>query len=149
MTSERSLVGIEVMPLKEGSMKKLIAGMLFVVLAAGVMPAFAKRSNEVEVQINKEVTAVGGLKIAFIELVEDSRCPTDVDCIWAGNAKIKVRVTKNGRSKILELDTLTRGMAPSYGNYRLKLMALTPKPRSNIRINRNAYMATIEVEKIK
>ena len=130
-------------------MKKVITGLLFVVLAAGVSPVFAKRSNDVEVQINKQVTAVDGLKIAFIELVEDSRCPTDVDCIWAGNAKIKVRVTKNGRSKVLELDTLTRGMTPSYGNYRLKLKALTPEPRSNIRINRNGYKATIEVTKIK
>jgi hypothetical protein len=89
------------------------------------------------------------LKIAFIELVEDSRCPTDVNCIWTGNAKIKVRVTKNGRSKVLELDTLTRGMIPSYGNYQLKLKELTPKPRSNIRINRNGYVATIEVTKVK
>jgi hypothetical protein len=44
---------------------------------------------------------------------------------------------------------MTQGTAPSYGNYRLKLKALTPKPRSDIRINRNAYMATIEVTKIK
>ena len=137
------------MPLKEGSMKKVIIGLLFAVLAAGAMPAFAKRASDVEVQINKEVTAAGGLKIAFVELVEDSRCPTDVDCIWAGNAKIKVRVTKNGRSKVLELNTLTRGMTPSYGNYKLKLKDLTPKPRSNVRINRNGYVATIEVTKIK
>jgi len=130
-------------------MKKVIIGLLFAVLAAGAMPALAKRSDSVEVQINKEVTAAGGLKIAFIELVEDSRCPTDVNCIWAGNAKIKVRVTKNGRSKVLELDTLTRGMIPSYGNYQLKLKELTPKPRSNIRINRNGYVATIEVTKVK
>lgn len=130
-------------------MKKVIIGLLFAVLAAGAMPAFAKLSDSVEVQINKEVTVAGGLKIAFIELVEDSRCPTDVNCIWAGNAKIKVRVTKNGRSKVLELDTLTRGMTPSYGNYQLKLKELTPKPRSNIRINRNGYVATIEVTKIK
>ncbi len=136
------------MPLKEGSMKKVIIGLLFAVLAAGAMPAFAKLSDSVEVQINKEVTVAGGLKIAFIELVEDSRCPTDVNCIWAGNAKIKVRVTKNGRSKVLELDTLTRGMTPSYGNYQVKLKELTPKPRSNIRINRNGYVATIEVTKI-
>jgi hypothetical protein len=137
------------MPLKEGSMKKVIIGLLFAVLAAGAMPAFAKRSDNVEVQINKEVTAAGGLKIAFVELIEDSRCPTDVDCIWAGNAKIKVRVTKNGRSKVLELEMIADGMAPNYGNYRLKLKDLTPKLRSNVRINRNAYVATIEVTKVK
>ncbi|MEO5858268.1 MAG: hypothetical protein ABIR33_04890 [Pyrinomonadaceae bacterium] len=130
-------------------MKKFIVGMLFVVLAVGVMPAFAKGTDDVQVQINKEVTAKGGLKIAFIELVEDSRCPADAQCVWAGNAKIKVRVTKNGRSKVIELNTMTRSTAPTYGNYRFTLKGLTPELRSNVRINRNGYVATIEVTKIK
>ena len=129
-------------------MKKVIAGFLFVVLA-GVIPAFAKRTNDVQVQINKEVTATGGLKIGFIELVEDSRCPTDVECVWAGNAKIKVRVTKNGKSQVLELEMVTKGMRPNFGNYRLTLKALSPELRSNVRINRNGYVATIEVKKVK
>lgn len=136
------------MPLKEGSMKKIITGLLFLVMTAGAMPAFAKRANDVQVQINKAVTS-NGLKIEFVELVEDSRCPADVQCVWAGNAKIKVRVTKNGKSKVIELDMMTNGMAPNYGSYRLKLKALTPELRSNVRINRNAYKATIEVTKVK
>jgi hypothetical protein len=129
-------------------MKKVIIGLLFVVLAAGAMPAFAKRSNDVQVQINKAVTS-NGLNIEFVELVEDSRCPADVQCVWAGNAKIKVRVTKNGRPKVLELDMMANGSGPNYGNYRLKLKALTPELRSNVRINRNAYVATIELTKTK
>ncbi|MDI1243446.1 MAG: hypothetical protein PSX80_16150 [bacterium] len=129
-------------------MKKVITGLLFLVLA-GVMPAFAKCTNEVQVQINKEVTAAGGLKIAFVELVEDSRCPADVQCVWAGNAKIKVRVTKNGKSQVVELEMVTKGMRPNFGNYRLTLKALSPELRSNVRINRNGYVATIEVKKVK
>ena len=128
-------------------MKKVITGVLFLVLA-GVIPAFAKRTNDVQVQINKAVTS-DGLKIEFVELVEDSRCPTDVECVWAGNAKIKVRVTKNGKSQLLALEMVTKGMKPNFGNYRLKLKALTPEPRSNVRINRNGYVATIEVTKVK
>lgn len=130
-------------------MKTVIAGMLFVVLAAGVVPVFAKQGQSVEVLINKQVTARGGVKITFVELVEDSRCPVDVDCVWAGNAKIKVRVTKNGRSKILELNTMGRIAPPEFGGYKFKLMGLTPQPRSNIRINRNGYRAAIEVTKGK
>ena len=130
-------------------MKKFIAGMLFVVLTAGVIPAFAKQAQTVEVLINKQVAAKGGLKITFVELVEDSRCPVDVECVWAGNAKIKVRVTRNGRSKVLELNTMGSAEVPSYAGYRFKLQGLTPKPRSNIRINRNGYQASIEVTKVK
>jgi len=130
-------------------MKKLIAGMLFVVLTAGVIPAFAKQPQTVEVLIHKQVTARAGIKITFVALVEDSRCPVDVDCIWAGNAKITVRVTKNGRSKVLELNTMGRESPPEFGGYKFRLMGLTPKPASNIRINRNGYRASIEVTKVK
>jgi hypothetical protein len=130
-------------------MKKVIIGFLFVVLAAAAMPVSAKQAQNVEVLINKEVAARGGLKIMFVELVEDSRCPVDVDCVWAGNAKIKVRVTKNGKSKVLELNTMGRAAVPSYAGYRFKLQGLSPELRSNVRINRNAYTASIEITKVK
>ena len=130
-------------------MKKVLTGLLLTILAAGALPVFAKQAQTVEVAINKEVAAKGGLKVAFVELVEDSRCPVDVDCIWAGNAKIKVRVTRNGRSKVLELNTIHHGSQPEFAGYSFKLMGLTPKPASNIRINRNGYRASIELTKAK
>jgi hypothetical protein len=136
------------MPGKEGRMKKAFTAFLFLILAAGVLPAYAKRSQDVKVQINKSVTS-NGLKIEFVELVEDSRCPTDAQCVWAGNAKIKVKVTKNGKSQVLDLEMVTKGLKPNYGNYLLTLSGLTPEPRSNIRINRNGYVATIGIKKVK
>lgn len=127
-------------------MKKVVVGIL---LALFALPAFAKQPQEVKVKVkvNKEVTSKGGMKIAFVELVEDSRCPVDVECIWAGNAKIRVRVTKNGKSKILELNTMERGEAQEFAGHRFELTDLFPKLRSNVRINRNAYEATIEITK--
>ncbi len=44
-----------------------------------------------------ETVVVKGVSIKFIEVVEDSRCPTDVTCIWAGRAKVKVTVTSKGK----------------------------------------------------
>lgn len=128
-------------------MKKLIASLMFVVLAVGVMPGFAKRDYDIKVLINKEVTAKDGLKVAFVELIEDSRCPTDANCIWAGNAKIRVRVTKSGKSKLIELNTMANGTAPEFAGHQFKLVGLTPYPRSDIRIDRNGYEATIAVTK--
>ena len=131
-------------------MKKVFAGLLLFVLAAAVLPAYAKRAEEVEVLIHKQVTAKSGMKITFVEMVEDSRCPVDVECVWAGNAKIKVRITKGRKSKVLELNTtLGNSTLPTYAGYRFKLKGLTPELRSNVRINRNAYKAMIEVTKVK
>ncbi len=130
-------------------MKGLIV-FLLLVLAIGVLPATAAgRGETLRVQINKEKRfPKNKLTVRFVELVEDSRCPTDTNCIWAGNAKIKVRVSKNGRSHELTLDTNGPQSAATAEGYSIKLVGLTPSPRSNIRINRNGYVATFEAVKL-
>ena len=129
-------------------MKRTFAALLIAFIGLAAVSAYGKRRQDLTVAINKESATQGGIKVAFVELVEDARCPTDVQCVWAGNAKIKIRVTRSGRSKILELNTLDRSAVPVYAGYRFKLKSLTPEPRSNVRINRMAYAATIEISKI-
>lgn len=46
-----------------------------------------------------ETVELKGVSIKFLEIVEDSRCPKGVECIWAGRAKVKVEVTSNGKSE--------------------------------------------------
>jgi len=130
-------------------MKGLILS-LMMLLALGVLPATAaKRPETMRVQINKEKRfAKGRLSIRFVELVEDSRCPTDTNCIWAGNAKIRIRVAGYGRSQELTLDTNGQHQAATAEGYSIKLISLTPAPRSNIRITRNGYGATLEAVKV-
>jgi hypothetical protein len=130
-------------------MKGLIAG-LIMMLAFTVVPASAaKRAETLRVQINKEKKfPKARLSIRFVELVEDSRCPADAQCVWAGNAKIKIRVTMNGRSHDISLDTNGQHQAATAEGYSIKLLSLTPAPRSNIRIDRNGYVATFEAVKL-
>lgn len=130
-------------------MKGLIAS-LMLLLAFGTLPATAARhADTLRVQINKEKRfARSKLSVRFVELIEDSRCPTDTNCIWAGNAKIKIRVSKHGRSHELILDTNGPNQAAIAEGYSIKLLALTPEPRSNIRVNRNGYVATLEAVKL-
>lgn len=122
---------------------------MLVLALGGFAPVLAKHHQTIKVKINNEAAAKGGLKVKFAELVEDSRCPADTNCIWAGNAKIRVRVTKNGKAKLIELNTMPSGAAPTFAGYTFKLTGLTPEPRSNIRINRNGYEASIEINRIK
>jgi len=119
-------------------------------LAFTVVPASAaRRAETVRVQINKEKKfPKAKLSVRFVELVEDSRCPTDTQCVWAGNAKIKIRVTMNGRTHDLSLDTNGPHQAATAEGYTIKLLSLTPAPRSNIRVDRNGYVATFEAVKL-
>ncbi|PYT01312.1 MAG: hypothetical protein DMF63_00215 [Acidobacteria bacterium] len=121
------------------------------ILAFSVVPVTAaRRAETVRVQINKEKKfAKSKLTIRFVELVEDSRCPTDAQCVWAGNAKIKIRVTANGRTKDLTLDTNGPHQGDTAEGFAIRLIGLTPAPKSNIRINRNGYVATLEAERLQ
>ena len=51
----------------------------------------------VKVPLNSSVE-IKGVTIKFTEVVEDSRCPTNVSCIWAGRAIVKAEVTTNGKT---------------------------------------------------
>ena len=131
-------------------MKGFILGLLLVLGVSSVSAAgTARKGDTLKVQVNHEKRfAKSKLSVKFVELVEDSRCPVDTNCIWGGNAKIKVRVAKNGRSHDLTLDTNGPNQAVTAEGYSIKLVALTPAPRSNIRINRNGYVATLEAVKL-
>ena len=120
---------------------------LFATLLLGTASAvLAKHRVDVKVQINHE-TPYKGIKIKFVDLIEDSRCPTDTTCVWAGNAKISVQLSKNGKKKILEMNS---GMSPKtvqFEGYDITLTKLTPAPASNIRIRKDGYVATFSLVK--
>lgn len=132
-------------------MKGIIAG-LILMLVVGIVPASAARRGPetLKVQVNKEKSfPKAKLRVKFVELVEDSRCPADAQCVWAGNAKIRIRVTANGRSHELTLDTNGPHQGATAEGYAIRLVGLTPTPRSNIRINRNGYVAVLEAERLQ
>ena len=130
-------------------MKLLIASILVLIGFGSFSAVSAKQGQEISVKINTEEKANGGVRIKFVELVEDSRSPVDTNCIWAGNAKIKVRVTRNGKSKLLELNTMNKGGDPAFAGCKFRLTDLDPDLRTNVRINRNGYVAKIEITKTK
>ncbi|MCP9234346.1 hypothetical protein [Lewinella sp. JB7] len=65
--------------------------------------------------------------ITFVEVLEDSRCPTGVQCIQAGRAVVGLRVLRNG---ILENQSVTidgEGLMVTDGGT-LRLVGLEPYP---------------------
>ncbi len=127
--------------------KTILAVLLTLVLGSFLQ---AQTNQKVTVQINQQKTvAKNKLTIKFVSLIEDSRCPSDTNCIWAGNARITIKVS-NGKSaaKTFELNTNLKPQTVSFAGYEIKLASLTPQPATNIRINRNGYTATFAITKI-
>jgi hypothetical protein len=121
-------------------------------------PLFAQQSRKAEVirlgqefdlKINQEAMIEGeAMAVVFESVLEDSRCPEGVDCIWSGNAKIRLRSGKQKQTPAaVELNTHVGSKSSSYLNYEISLVALKPRPKADKPIQPNEYRATLIVTK--
>ena len=51
-----------------------------------------------------EETTFGGVRIKVVSVENDSRCPADVQCVWAGNAEINLDVTSSAEPTRVKLN---------------------------------------------
>lgn len=123
----------------------LLAGLIAVV----TVPAFACQTSKVSLELTEEKTSnVGGVKLYFIAVTEDSRCAPDVECVWAGLAKVKVKATLNGESKEMEFSTDKQDVGQVIGGYEVKLVNLSPsRLREGLTVKGLDYTATFSVSK--
>jgi hypothetical protein len=140
--------------MSETLMKRCLTAILFVLLAACACAAQTARvGREFKIKAGRVVTLDGGrLRVRFVRVAEDSRCPLDVDCVWAGNAEVLFEVGGRGwgGKKTLTLNTNASPERPGegrYGRYTLKLVSLSPQPRSGRKIAAAQYTATLLVSK--
>lgn len=99
-----------------------------------------------------------GPTVELAEILEDSRCPSDVTCVWAGRALIRVVVTSPGDALgfgtvelILEAgDMGAEGnrVVGNNGSYLLTFIELAPYLISTVKLSTQDYVATLEVVKV-
>ncbi|HEV2879937.1 MAG TPA: hypothetical protein VGX24_01420 [Pyrinomonadaceae bacterium] len=129
-----------------------VAALLFVcaphaVRARGMRDGRAGQT--VKVRVGREANvAAHRLKIRFVAVREDSRCPEGVQCIWAGNARVQLKLSGAGnRAATVELNTTTEPREIAYANYTIKLTSLAPRPAQDRKPNARDYVATFVVSK--
>jgi hypothetical protein len=90
--------------------------------------------------------SANGARITFNRVTDDSRCPIDVVCIWAGDAKIELTVAPNGSSAETRVISVT---APNNevaaAGMRIRLVSLAPAPRQSEPSAKRAYVAQLVV----
>lgn len=123
-------------------MKLLILAVMAIIGLSTV--ASAKTSESIKVRVGQTRTADGGkVKIKFVSVAEDSRCPVNARCIWAGNAKIKVAVSTGKLApKVLELESRPDSQPGVVYGYKFQLVDLTPRPGET---NASPKTATVSV----
>ncbi|MFI5720503.1 hypothetical protein [Nocardia sp. NPDC051750] len=75
----------------------------------------------------------GRVAVLFRDVPEDSRCPADVACAWAGDATVITEVSAGGASSAHELHSNpTFPTEVSTGGYRIALRSVRPPARAEI-----------------
>lgn len=102
--------------------------------------------QDFEIAVGQTVAIAGTTRTVRFEAVpEDSRCPIDAVCVWAGNARVSLRVTETGSDSSIALNTGSEPRSVTLGNLRLELRALLPAPRAATPTPPDTYRATLRV----
>jgi hypothetical protein len=87
------------------------------------------------------------LRIEFVAVPSESRCPADGVCVWAGDAEVLLRVRRVGvAQQAMRLHTNPSfPQVGRYQRYEISLLALFPYPRSDVPIEGRDYQARLLV----
>jgi len=88
------------------------------------------------------------MEVTFIEVIGDSRCPQNVNCVWEGVASSHVKITHEGvdYSIVLNQPGLTEQASETFINYTVTY-SLNPYPREGEEIPEKDYLLTLNVTK--
>ena len=93
------------------------------------------------------------IKITFLEVTADSRCPSDVTCIWAGEVKVLVNIWKDdqdlGDSILVGQAANNDRAVKTFDGYSVKLLKVDPYPTSTQMIEPSDYIITLIVTAVQ
>lgn len=106
--------------------------------------------NQIAIKYGQQITvAKEGLTLEFVTVLEDSRCPEGVQCVWEGNARIELSAAKAGNDRSsFELNTNDRfPVEAKYLGYLITLIDLQPYPKATKQISLQDYTVNVEIRK--
>ena len=123
------------------------------VLAAGVAACGASSPTRPDpFDLGAEFTLAPGqsakardedVEVGFVEVTGDSRCPTDVTCVWAG--EVKVRLSARGGPDGRVEHEVREGDSVVAAGYRIAVVGVKPLASSTRKIVPEEYRATFRV----
>jgi hypothetical protein len=107
-------------------MKALATSLLLALMIVSCdSPTAFRLGNQFWLGYGQSVTlAQTRLSVRFKTLKEDSRCPENLDCIWAGNAAVIISLS----GEDVLLNTYLDPKEVSRSGYRITLLAVRPYP---------------------
>ena len=121
----------------------LAAALLTTGCAATLVPG-----NPVEFELSVGETARlqdHDLSIEFKAVTADSRCPTDVTCVWAGDAELALRLGGVPGVRDTTLHTTLDPKSLTRGTTTLEILGLSPSPVSSTSTDPKRYRLLLRV----
>ena len=130
-----------------------IATLTLALLLAACASAPAARTQEPAPAEGTVVLAIGApkraagtdLTVTFEAVVEDSRCPTGVQCIWAGDAAVRIRLAAPDLAPATATlhTNLDTAKETTYGAWKISIQAVTPAPTATGGVRTEDYRLTL------
>jgi hypothetical protein len=90
--------------------------------------------------------AASGIVVKFTGIGEDSRCPIDAVCVWAGRAEAKLELTAPGQPvTAANIFSFTEPRHVDYHGYRIRLVEVSPVARAEETIGPGDYVVGLEI----
>ena len=123
-----------------------------------LIPLLSGCSSPMKASLDSQFTLAPGqsaritsesMTIKFIGETQDSRCPTGVECIWAGQVICNIELTKDGnKNQVTLTESAGSGLATGYTfqNYKITF-AVSPYPVVGKTIAKGDYRLSLTVSK--
>jgi len=84
-------------------MKKFIFILFALIGIAGFSQNESVTSPKIAIKVALgETISIENHQIKFVKVLEDSRCPKDVTCIWAGRARVQIEVSQKEEDSLIK-----------------------------------------------
>jgi len=98
------------------------------------------------VQMNQSIF-FDDYEMIFSEILDDSRCPTDIQCVWEGYISISLDVKNKEKVQNIILTTVDK-TTTHFDSYEINLVNVLPYPFSTKPINPEEYSVTISISQV-
>ena len=85
------------------------------------------------------------LNVEFVRVVEDSRCPSDTTCVWAGEVKVQLSTRIDDAEAVRH--EIVAGQHATVDDLRVVVVQVQPERLSTREIAPEEYRVTVRVER--
>ena len=134
-------------------MKGFVFAAAIAILASGCATAPGMRpvihvqpGRQFDLAVGQEAQVEGtAVNVRFSGVVQDSRCACNVQCVWEGNAVVRLTLSSSAATPSESaLNTSLEPKQTPYAGYIIRLLGLKPHPTGKP-ILQTQYVATLEV----